>query len=1777
MKGMKRTLALVLSAAVAVTSISVNWEMTSYAAAPEAGAETGDAASKAASLISWQTGNFAAEDGYTVTGNVLQHTEEFYLASMDISYDDIYAASPNNSDNVIFDAAALAALWPDGNGPAAEDISTMDLEFSYQWQEIGEDGNYVDIPGETYQYYTLYDDVTNAKLETKYRCVETLTSISGVELPTGEGIEPIQLIYEEVYRYTGPTEEKVNDGSVSLGDYFVFGDEAFPSVAQTLYYGSTNGGQYAPDESYEFETGNYENKVSYRWDAYAVRAEGEQQAAKAEVSSGTNTNYIDSPYLPFMYDFTVGDATAQKQVDYYELSVDFYYGSQKLATRTVRYDVRVDAIGLNTPAENKLFARKGETKKLSVEAELLSDEIGNLTYQWYKVPASGQPQLLEKFNNSDTVYVKVDDYTAKYKCVVSADRLHEAFPGIVMQEISCMFTPAESAGYRLKAIDERPRAALGGPAEMSIKAVADAGYTLEYKWEKASYQDNDSSKGIVFTPVAGQTTAVYKIAATKEEDFNSVYDENLDYGDGASFTHRLTVSVKRGADKVGEDAYYYFRLRQDGDVRYKIECNFEDGDALLVQKGEDVELTCKTESVAPFTLEKAWYKMEEVEFVAKKDANGDYVFKEDGEIEYVQEDASVTVPSAAVGEKTEEWPYDYVTDPKTGKSFYAKKRVTYYTKLTATDNDSTLKLSGANDIRGTYLAEVTITEKAGAEQTVVDTWRKTYYVTIAYETGLKAYAKTERVKASVGGTASLEVVASNRNETLYPIKYQWQKRNAAGDFEDIKDAVSKTFAKSGLKQEDFGEYRVKVSDLSQDSIYVEFSLIAEGQEEPVFHTPLNSYFKKAIGETAELEVKADIPASAEVAYNWYRTENYIINYEPMYWEGQDVAEDKDWQILNAEAAKYAAPISSEEDFCTYKCVARYKINGAYKEEARYFHVENSANEIFLERTTPSTQYKQLGDSASYGVRYKAVSAAIKDSDVKYQWYDTDGEKIAGAESATYTVASLQAKDIGTIYCEVTYSDTNLAKMISFTTNVYSEVKAGYGEPIYTHVGEDVNLKAEVVNPANRTLTYQWGFDSDSWLEGNDGIIYGATSDTYTIAKIGGSQFGTYFCNIYDGDLIVATYHVYVTEKTLNNTIEIGDYESQVSVITGKEASFKVDAKSEAGQKLFYQWEYCSHEDDDYDYDDDDDYMVIHDYKAIGGAVEASYSIPCALPSMEGTYRCVITDEEGNRAIAEFNLEVGSKLEVDSGSKYDGDTIGYQTTVGGSVTLKANATIGEGYQAYYQWFKLDDEDDDLSSSNVIYNATANELKLTNIKMDDIGYYVCKVTDAQNNGSVKYLRYLVYINTGLVVEPSVARPVQAKDGSLTMFVQARANKGETISYQWKKEGEIIPNATASSYKIPKILKESLGHYSCTVSTSGESYTYDYNVTTMFSGEQSREFALQGDSFTMNMSVINAATDAAYTYQWYAQDAATGAQMRTDCKTAEFSAKAPSIKMGGSLKGYVPLTYVCEVYRDGELVADDDYTLNVLPEITFSTSALPQTNHPFDKRIDVKAYKLTKAKNIKITLDKNSQWVTVIDAAGHAYSMSGLTDNVLTLTGNSAIFIMENSSYQTELGYGYKVASIVDANPVTVKPVPAKGKKYKVGNLSYQVTKSDKKSGTVSVIGAKNKKVTSVTIPETVKINGYTFKVTKVAAKAFNGYKKLKSATVGKNVTAIDKEAFKGCSALAKITIKGTKLKSVGKNALKGIKGNAKVKVPSSKLKAYKNLFKGKGQGKKVKIQK
>ena len=149
--------------------------------------------------------------------------------------------------------------------------------------------------------------------------------------------------------------------------------------------------------------------------------------------------------------------------------------------------------------------------------------------------------------------------------------------------------------------------------------------------------------------------------------------------------------------------------------------------------------------------------------------------------------------------------------------------------------------------------------------------------------------------------------------------------------------------------------------------------------------------------------------------------------------------------------------------------------------------------------------------------------------------------------------------------------------------------------------------------------------------------------------------------------------------------------------------------------------------------------------------------------------------------------------------------------------------------------------------------------------------------------------------------------------------------------------------------------------------------------------------------------------------------------------------------------------------------------------------------------------------------------------------------------------------------------------IAAVPAKGKVYTVGSLKYKVTKSAYKNGTVSVYAPTKKTLTSVTVPATVKINGYTFQVTAIGNNAFSGCTKLKSVKIGSKVTSIGKQAFNGCKALTSMTISTNALKTVGSSALKGISAKAVIKVPAAKLSAYQKLLKGKGQKASVKITK
>lgn len=150
-------------------------------------------------------------------------------------------------------------------------------------------------------------------------------------------------------------------------------------------------------------------------------------------------------------------------------------------------------------------------------------------------------------------------------------------------------------------------------------------------------------------------------------------------------------------------------------------------------------------------------------------------------------------------------------------------------------------------------------------------------------------------------------------------------------------------------------------------------------------------------------------------------------------------------------------------------------------------------------------------------------------------------------------------------------------------------------------------------------------------------------------------------------------------------------------------------------------------------------------------------------------------------------------------------------------------------------------------------------------------------------------------------------------------------------------------------------------------------------------------------------------------------------------------------------------------------------------------------------------------------------------------------------------------------------------TKQILPKKGKTVKIGNQKYKVLSSATKQKTVAFVGTTDSKVVYLRIPDTIKIDGISYQVTEIASGALKGKKKLKSVSIGCNVTKIGSKAFYKDTKLVSIVIRSTKLKSVGKQTFLGISAKAVIEVPKVRLTKYKKLLKGKGQKSSVKIKK
>jgi hypothetical protein len=141
---------------------------------------------------------------------------------------------------------------------------------------------------------------------------------------------------------------------------------------------------------------------------------------------------------------------------------------------------------------------------------------------------------------------------------------------------------------------------------------------------------------------------------------------------------------------------------------------------------------------------------------------------------------------------------------------------------------------------------------------------------------------------------------------------------------------------------------------------------------------------------------------------------------------------------------------------------------------------------------------------------------------------------------------------------------------------------------------------------------------------------------------------------------------------------------------------------------------------------------------------------------------------------------------------------------------------------------------------------------------------------------------------------------------------------------------------------------------------------------------------------------------------------------------------------------------------------------------------------------------------------------------------------------------------------------------------GTKFKVGKLTYKVTKAGS-TKTVSLVAADVKNLGSVLkIPASVRKDGDVFIVKAIEKNVFKNNSKLTSVVIGKNVESIGANCFSGCKKLKKITFRGASLKKVGKNALKKTNASITVSVPKSVKSKYVKLLRIGGISKKARYK-
>ncbi len=197
---------------------------------------------------------------------------------------------------------------------------------------------------------------------------------------------------------------------------------------------------------------------------------------------------------------------------------------------------------------------------------------------------------------------------------------------------------------------------------------------------------------------------------------------------------------------------------------------------------------------------------------------------------------------------------------------------------------------------------------------------------------------------------------------------------------------------------------------------------------------------------------------------------------------------------------------------------------------------------------------------------------------------------------------------------------------------------------------------------------------------------------------------------------------------------------------------------------------------------------------IGGATSASYTIASVQTGDEGSYTVTVTNGAGSVTSSVATLTVNTAPTITT------QPVSQTAIVGSPVTFTVSATGSPS--PTYQWGK---------DGTSISDATSASYTISSVQTADTGSYAVTVTNVA--GNVTSTAATLTVNTAPTITTQPVSQAVTSGSPVTFTVSATGSPAPT--YQWKKNGTNISDATSASYTISSVQTADTGSYAVTVS--------------------------------------------------------------------------------------------------------------------------------------------------------------------------------------------------------------------------------------------------------------------------------------------------------------------------------------------------------------------------